>query len=100
MNKNMILYSIIIENLCQFCFIAQSYVARAIKLSNPLSDAHRNEKIRQTAQLWALRYFTFLMLHSNEILRDLEISKFLSPDYTHQNIFKVVLGLAQKAIEY
>ena len=96
--KTVIWQSINVENQCRFCVPTHTYMAKAIKIDKAVSNALRNETALSTAGLEALRDFTLLLLRNHGHASDVEISKFLSAGFTHQNMLEVVMGLAQKTI--
>ncbi len=96
--KTVVWQTINVENECHFCVLAHTYMAKAMKVSDAVSDALRDETRLPTAKLEALRDFTLLMLRNYGHASDAEIAAFLGAGYTHQNMLEVVLGLAQKTI--
>ena len=96
--KTLIWQSINVENQCDFCVPAHTYMAKAMKIDEAVSNALRDETALPTIRLEVLRDFTLLLLRNHGHASDSEISKFLSAGYTHQNMLEVVLGLAQKTI--
>lgn len=96
--KTVIWQSINVENQCHFCVPALTYMAKVMKIDEAVSNALHDETAIPTTGLEALRNFTLLLLRNHGHASDSEISKFLSAGYTHQNMLKVVLVLAQKTI--
>ena len=96
--KTVVWQTINVENECHFCVPAHTYMAKAMKISDAVSDALRDETPLPTARLEALRDFTLLMVRNHGHLSDAEMAAFLSVGFTHQNMLEVVLGLAQKTI--
>ena len=96
--KTVIWQSINVENQCDFCVPAHTYMAKAMKIDEAVSNALRDETALPTTRLEALRDFTLLLLRNHGHASDSEISKFLSAGFNHQNVLEVVLGLAQKTI--
>ena len=96
--KTVVWQTINVENQCHFCVPAHTKMAKAMMVSDTVSDALRNETPLLSAKLEALRCFTLLMLRNRGNVTDAEIAAFLNAGYTHQNMLEVVLGLAQKTI--
>ena len=96
--KTVICQSINVENQCHFCVPAHTYMAKAMKLDEAVSNALRDDTALPSTRLEALRDFTLLLLRNHGHASDSVISKFLSAGYIHQNMLEVVLGLAQKTI--
>ena len=96
--KTVVWQSINVENQCHFCVPAHNYMAKAMKIDEAVLNALGDETAIPTTRLEALCNFTLLLLRNHGRANDSKISKFLSAGYTHQNMLKVVLGLAQKTI--
>ncbi len=96
--KTVVWQTINVENECHFCVPAHTYMARAMKVSDAVSNALRDETPLPTAKLEALRAFTLLMLCNHGNASDADIAAFLDAGYTRQNMLEVVLGMAQKTI--
>lgn len=96
--KTVVWQTINVENECQFCVPAHTSMAKAMKVSDAVSNALRDETPLPTAKLEALRDFVLLMVRNDGNVSDTEIATFLEAGYTHRNMLEVVLGLAQKTI--
>jgi alkylhydroperoxidase family enzyme len=96
--KTVVWQSINVENECTFCVPAHTYMAKAMKVSDEISNALRDETPLPIAKLEALRDFTILLVRNHGNASDTEIAIFLEAGYTHQNILEIVLGMAQKTI--
>lgn len=96
--KTVVWQTINVENECNFCVPAHTYMAKAMKVSEEVSDALRDETPLSDTKLEALRDFTLLMVRNDGNVSDVEIQAFLDAGYSHQNMLEVVLGLAQKTI--
>ena len=96
--KTVVWQTINVENECTFCVPAHTSMAKAMRVSDAVTDALRNETPLPTAKLDALRAFTLLMVRNRGHASDAEIEAFLEAGYTHQTMLEVVLGLAQKTI--
>lgn len=96
--KTIVWQTINVENECNFCVPAHTFMAKSMMVSDQVSNALRDETPLPSAKLEALRDFTLLMLRNRGNASDAEIKAFLDAGYTHRNMLEVVLGMAQKTI--
>ena len=96
--KTIVWQTINVENECNFCVPAHTFMAKSMMVSDEVSNALRDETPLPNAKLEALRDFTLLMLRNRGNASDAEITAFLDAGYTHRNMLEVVLGMAQKTI--
>lgn len=96
--KIVVWQSINVENECHYCVPAHTLMAKAMKVSDEVTDALRDETQLPNAKLEALRTFTLILVRNRGHASDAQISSFLAAGYTHKNILELVLGIAQKTI--
>lgn len=96
--KTVVWQTINVENECQFRVPAHTLIAKAMNVSDAVSNALRDETTLPTKKLEALRDFVLLMVRNDSTVSDAQIAAFLDAGYTHCNMLEVVLGLAQKTI--
>ena len=73
-------------------------MAKAMKVSDEVTNALRDETPLPNSKLEALRDFTLTLVRTRGHASDAEVTRFLEAGYTHRNILEVVLGLAQKVL--
>jgi alkylhydroperoxidase family enzyme len=73
-------------------------MAKAMKVSDELNDALRDENPLPNSKLEALRNFTLILVRNRGHASDTEINAFLDAGYTRQNILEVVLGISEKVL--
>ncbi|WP_417481111.1 carboxymuconolactone decarboxylase family protein [Maricaulis sp.] len=85
-----------VEHACHYCVPAHTGIAYSMKVDAAIIDALRDETPLPTERLEALRTFTLAMLRQRGEVTDAQIQAFLDAGYTRQNVFEVILGMAQK----
>ena len=90
--------SINVEHACHYCVPGHTGIAYSMKVDAAITDALRNETPLPTPRLEALRTFTLAMLRQRGNVTDDQIEAFLATGYTRQNVFEVILGMAQKVM--
>ncbi|WP_417469493.1 carboxymuconolactone decarboxylase family protein [Maricaulis sp.] len=87
-----------VEHACHYCVPGHTGIAHSMKVDGAITDALRNETPLPTPRLEALRTFTLAMLRQRGNVSDEQVETFLAAGYTRQNVFEVILGLAQKVM--
>ncbi|MCV6593785.1 MAG: carboxymuconolactone decarboxylase family protein [Silicimonas sp.] len=87
-----------VEHDCTYCVPAHTFIAKAMKVDDAVSDALRDETPLPTARLEALRTFTLEVTRQRGHVSDEQAQAFLEAGFTRQNILEVVLGLSQKVM--
>ncbi len=87
-----------IENNCGYCTAGHTGIAKAMGVSDEISNALRNNTPLPSAKLEALRKFTLSLVRDRGHLDDAKVKEFLAAGYTKQNILDVILGYSQKII--
>lgn len=96
--KNIIWLTISHTNGCHYCMAIHSMVAEMFKVPVEIVDAIREDAPIKNAKLEALRTFTRLMVEKRGWATDEEVSAFLNAGYTREQIFELIVGIAQKTI--
>lgn len=96
--KTVVWQTINVEHGCHYCVPAHTAVANMMGASDGVNDALRNETPLPTAKLEALRTFTLAVVRTRGQITPEDMKAFLDAGYTQQNVFEVILGLAQKVM--
>jgi len=96
--KTVVWQAINVEHECHYCVPAHTSMAKAMKVSDELNDALRDENPLPNSKLEALRDFTLILVRNRGHATDAEIKAFLDAGYTRQNILEVVLGISEKVL--
>jgi alkylhydroperoxidase family enzyme len=96
--KTVVWQTINVEHECHYCVPAHTFMAKAMKVSDELNDALRDETPLPDARLEALRDFTLILVRNRGHASDAEIEAFLDAGYTRRNILEVVLGISEKVL--
>ena len=94
--KTVVWQTINVENACHYCVPAHTGIAKAMKVSDEVSNALRDETPLPTAKLEALRDFTLAMMRQCGELEPKQMHDFYAAGYTQKNVLEVILGLSQK----
>ena len=94
--KTVVWQTINVEHSCHYCVPAHTGIAKAMKVSDEISNALRDETPLPTAKLEALRTFTLAMVRQRGELNEQQLQDFYAAGYTQQNVLDVILGLSQK----
>lgn len=87
-----------VEHACHYCVPAHTGIAHGMKVDAAISDALRNETPLPTSRLEALRSFTLAVVRQRGEVTESQLEAFLADGYTRQNVFEVILGVAQKVM--
>ena len=96
--KTVVWQTINVEHECHYCVPAHTSMAKAMKVSDDLNNALRDETPLPNARLEALRDFTLILVRNRGHASDAEIKAFLDAGYTRRNILEVVLGISEKVL--
>ena len=83
---------------CHYCVPAHTGIAKAMKVSDEISDALRDETPLPTARLEALRRFTLVMLDSRGRPEKAELEAFYAAGYEEQHVLEIILGCGRTHI--
>lgn len=87
-----------VEHGCHYCVPAHTGIAKAMKVSDEISEALRNQTPLPTARLEALRSFTLAMLRQRGEVDQAQLQAFYAAGYSERQVLEVILGLAQKVM--
>lgn len=90
--------SINVEHNCHYCVPAHTGIAKAVKVSDEISNALRDETPLPTPKLEALRDFTLAMVRQRGELQTSQIEDFYAAGFSQQNVLEVILALSQKVM--
>ena len=96
--KTVVWQAINVAHECHYCVPAHTGLARAMKVSDEISNALRDETPLPTAKLEALRTFTLVMLESRGRPTEAQMEAFFAAGYGQRHVLEVILGLAQKVM--
>jgi len=98
--QQVVLISASIENRCEYCVAAHSFLARnLVKVDGARVDALRGQSCLQDKKLNALVAFTRAMVRERGwVAGGQELSDFYAAGYNQQNALEVILGVAMKTI--
>lgn len=87
-----------VEHGCHYCVPAHTGIAKAMKVSDEISEALRNETPLPDSKLEALRTFTLAMLRQRGEVDQAQLEAFYAAGYGQRQVLEVILGLAQKVM--
>ncbi|HCP55179.1 MAG: carboxymuconolactone decarboxylase [Pseudomonadaceae bacterium] len=90
--------SINVEHNCHYCVPAHTGIAKAMKVSDEISNALRDETPLPTPKLEALRDFTLAMVRQRGELKTSQIEDFYAAGFSQKNVLEVILALSQKVM--
>jgi AhpD family alkylhydroperoxidase len=95
-----ILISVSVENRCEYCVAAHSFIARnMVKVANETLSALRNGQSLPNKKLNALASFAKAVVRERGLVADSqELKEFFAAGYTQQHALEVVLGVAMKTL--
>ena len=98
--QQIVLISTSIENRCEYCVAAHSYLARnMVKVDGARVDALRAQSCLQDQKLNALVAFTRAVVRERGWVQGGQALKdFFAAGYTQQNALEVILGVAMKTL--
>jgi alkylhydroperoxidase family enzyme len=96
--KTVVWQTINVEHACHYCVPAHTGIAKAMKVSDEINNALRDETPLPTPKLEALRDFTLAMVRQRGELKAAQLDAFYAAGYSQQNVLEVILGLSQKVM--
>ena len=96
--KTVVWQTINVAHECHYCVPSHTGIAKAMKVSDEISNALRDETPLPSAKLEALRSFTLAMLESRGRPSDAQMQAFLDAGYNQRHVLEIILGLAQKVM--
>lgn len=98
--QQIVLISTSIENRCEYCVAAHSFLARnLVKVDGARVDALRAQSCLQDQKLNALVAFTRAVVRERGwVVGSQELKDFFAAGYTQQNALEVLLGVAMKTL--
>jgi len=98
--QQIVLISASIENRCEYCVAAHSFLARnLVKVDGARVDALRAQNHLQDQKLNALVAFTRAVVRERGwVVGSQELKDFFAAGYTQQNALEVLLGVAMKTL--
>lgn len=98
--QQIVLISVSIENRCEYCVAAHSFLARnLVKVDSQRIDALRGQSCLQDQKLNALVAFTRAVVRERGwVAGSQELKDFFAVGYTPQNALEVLLGVAMKTL--
>jgi alkylhydroperoxidase family enzyme len=90
------LQSINVENACHYSVPAHTGIAKAMKVSDEVSNALRDETPLPSDRLEALRSFTLAVVRNRGEVADADLSAFYAAGYEQRQVLEVILGVSQK----
>ncbi|WP_045391173.1 carboxymuconolactone decarboxylase family protein [Falsirhodobacter sp. alg1] len=96
--KTVVWQTINVAHECHYCVPAHTGIAKAMKVSDDISNALRDETPLPSEKLEALRTFTLAMLDSRGRPTDAQMEAFYAAGYGEQQVLEIILGLAQKVM--
>ncbi|MGE6793374.1 alkylhydroperoxidase AhpD family core domain-containing protein [Pseudomonas guineae] len=96
--KTVVWQTINVEHACHYCVPAHTGIAKAMKVSDEINNALRDETPLPTPKLEALRDFTLAMVRQRGELEAAQLDAFYAAGYSQQNVLEVILGLSQKVM--
>lgn len=87
-----------VEHTCTSCVPAPTVIAKRMKVDEDVIQALRDGTPLPNERLEALRDFTLAVLRERGKVGDATVQGFLDAGYTKQQVFEVVMCLAQKVM--
>jgi alkylhydroperoxidase family enzyme len=94
--KTVVWQSINVENACHYCVPAHTGIAKAMKVSDEVSNALRDETPLPNDRLEALRSFTLAVVRNRGEVADADLEAFYAAGYEQRQVLEVILGVSQK----
>ncbi len=98
--QQIVLISASIENRCEYCVAAHSFLARnLVKVDSTRVDALRGQSCLQDQKLNALVAFTRAVVRERGWVQgSQELKDFFAAGYTQRNALEVILGVSMKTL--
>lgn len=88
--------SINVEHACHYCVPAHTGIAKAMGVSDDITNALRNETPLADGKLEALRAFTLAVVRKRGAVDSDEVQTFIDAGYTQRQVLEIILILSQK----
>lgn len=96
--KTVVWQTINVENACHYCVPAHTGIAKAMKVSDEIIDALRDETPLPNHRLEALRTFTLAVMRERGYVTEDDLSAFFAAGYEQRHVLEVIMVLSQKVI--
>ncbi|MCQ4323221.1 carboxymuconolactone decarboxylase family protein [Stutzerimonas stutzeri] len=96
--KTVVWQSINVEHACHYCVPAHTGIAKAMKVSDEVSNALRDETPLPNDRLEALRSFTLAVVRNRGEVADADLEAFYAAGYEQRQVLEVILGVSQKTM--
>lgn len=96
--KTVVWQTINVEHACHYCVPAHTGIARAMNVSDDISNALRDETPLPSDKLEALRTFTLAVTRKRGNINDEDLNAFFAAGYQQRHVLEVILGLSQKVM--
>lgn len=87
-----------VEHGCHYCVPAHTGIAKAMKVSDDIINALRDETPLPTDRLETLRQTTLAIVRDRGVVSDDVLGRFYDAGFDHQNVLDIILVLAQKVM--
>ena len=88
-----------VENGCEFCVAAHSFLARNVaKLNEEDLQALRDNRDLPTARLQSLAQLTRRVVRERGWVTETEVAAFIAAGFSQANVLEIVLGVAMKTL--
>lgn len=87
-----------VEHECHYCVPAHTGIAKAMSVSDDISNALRDETPLPSPKLEALRDFTLAMVRQRGEVDEKTLDTFYAAGYEQKHVLEIILGLAQKVM--
>lgn len=96
--KTVLWQTISVEHACHYCVPAHTGIAKAMKVSDEITNALRDETPLPTKKLEALRNFILAVVRKRGSVSDSELQAFYHAGYGQRQVLEVILGVSQKVM--
>ncbi|MBU2956136.1 carboxymuconolactone decarboxylase family protein [Paracoccus sp. 1_MG-2023] len=96
--KTVVWQTINVYHECHYCVPAHTGIAKAMGVSDDISNALRDETPLPNAKLEALRDFVLIMLDTRGNPTDAQMQAFFDAGYEQRHVLDIILGMAQKVM--
>ena len=97
--QQVVLLATSVENGCEFCVAAHSFLARNVaKLNEEDLQALRDNRDLPTARLQSLAQLTRRVVRERGWVNETEVAAFIAAGFSQANVLEIVLGVAMKTL--
>lgn len=96
--KTVVWQSINVEHACHYCVPAHTGIAKAMGVSDEITNALRDGTPLPNDRLEALRSFTLAVVRERGNVDAAAVDAFLDAGFTRRQVLEVVLGVSQKVM--